>query len=116
MYVFTLRYKLEGVAFYANKIPGKRTSHSDLQECRVTSHVNLGYNFDQNLQFTSTSAIDQIGRRESWCRFVYRLVARVDPRIYPFVPRSALLCSVACRSPIIVLSLPKRCSGSGFVR
>ena len=107
MYVFTLTHKLEGVAFYANKIPHKRTTLSNLQECRVTSHVNLGYNFDQNLQFTSTSAIDQIGRRESWCRFVYRLVARVDPRIYPFVPRSALLCSVSCRSPNFVLSALK---------
>ena len=27
--------------------------------------------------------------------------------IYPFAPRSALLCAVTCRSPIFVLSAPK---------
>ena len=64
MYVFTLRYKLEGVAFYANKLPRKRTTHSDLQECRVISPVNLDYNFDLNLQFSSPSAIGQTGGRE----------------------------------------------------
>ena len=32
MYVFTLRNKLEGVAFYANKLPRKRTTLSDLQK------------------------------------------------------------------------------------
>ena len=36
--------------------------------------------------------------------------------IYPFVPRSALFCSVACLSSIFVLSAPKCWSGSGFVR
>ena len=64
MYVFTLRYKLEGVAFYANKIPGKRTSHSDLQECGVISPVNLDYKFDLNLQFSSLSTIAQTGGRD----------------------------------------------------
>ena len=29
---------------------------------------------------------------------------------------SAFFCSIACRSPIIVLSAPKHCSGSGFIR
>ena len=51
MYVFTLRYKLEGVTFYANKLPRKRTTHSDLQECGVISLVNLDYKFDENLHF-----------------------------------------------------------------
>ena len=64
MYVFTLRYKLEGVAFYANKLPRKRTTHSDLQECGVISPVNLDYNFDLNLQFSSLLAIAQITGRE----------------------------------------------------
>ena len=64
MYVFILRYKLEGVALYANKLPRKRTSHFDLQECGVISPVNLDYDFDLNLQISSPSEIGQIGGRE----------------------------------------------------
>ena len=64
MYVFTLRYELEGVAIYANKIPYKRTTHSDIQECGVISPVNLDYDFDLNLQFSSPLAIGQTGGRE----------------------------------------------------
>ena len=79
MYVFKLRYKLEGVAFYANKLPRKRTTLSDLQECVVISLVNLDYNFDLNLQFTSPSAIGQTGGSECWSLLVYQLDARFDP-------------------------------------
>ena len=64
MYVFTLRYKLEGVSFYANKLPRKRTTYSDLPECGVISLVNLDYNFDLNLQFSSPSAFAQTDGRE----------------------------------------------------
>ena len=78
MYTFTLRYKLEGVTFYTNKLPRKRTTHSDLQECRVISPINLDYNFDLNLQFSSPSAVSQTGRKECWSRSMYRLVARFD--------------------------------------
>ena len=59
MYVFRLRYKLEGVTFYANKLPHKRTTHSDLQECGLISPVNLDYKFDLNIQYSSPSANPQ---------------------------------------------------------
>ena len=75
MYVFTLTYKLKGVAFYANKVPHKRTTLSNLEECRVISLVSVNYNFDLNLQFTSPSVIGEIGRRERWSLSMYRLVA-----------------------------------------
>ena len=42
--------KLEGVAFYANKLPRKRTTFSYLQEYGVISPINLDYYFDLNLQ------------------------------------------------------------------
>ena len=44
MYLFTLRYKYEGVAFYANKLARKTTTLSYLQEYGVISPINLDYN------------------------------------------------------------------------
>ena len=37
-------------------------------------------------------------------------------QLLPSTPHLTFFCSVACRSPIFVLSVPKRRYGSGFVR
>ena len=66
MYVFTLSYKLEGVAFYANKLPRKRTTHSDLQECRVISPVNLDYNFQVRQLVKQTKGNVEVGPYIGW--------------------------------------------------
>ena len=80
MYLFTLRYKYEGVAFYANKLARKTTTLSYLQEYGVISPINLDYSIWSKFTVTSSSAFGQTGGRECWSRFVYRLVARIDPR------------------------------------
>ena len=101
MYMFTLRYKLEGMTFYANKLPRKRTTLSDLQECRVISLVNRDYHFDLNLQFISPSAFGQTSGRECWSRSMYRLVARFDPRFTLLFPVQLY----AARSLVVVPTL-----------
>ena len=113
--MFTLRYKLKGVAFYANKLPYKRTIHSNLQECGVISPLNLDYNFDLNLQFSSPSAIGHTSGRECWSRSMYRLVARFDPQFSLLFPVRLYFARSLVVVPILVLSAPKRWFGSGFV-
>ena len=85
----------------------KRTTYSDLQDCGVISPVNLDYNFDLNLPFSSLSAIAQTGRRECRGSSMCRLIARFDPQFYSLVPCSSLFYLVACCSPSFVLSAPK---------
>ena len=114
--VFTLRYKLEGVAFYANKLPRKRTTHSDLQECGVISPVNLDYDFLSKFTIFESYS-NWSNKRKRVLRLVHVSVGfPIRSSIFPLVPYSVLLCSVTCRSPNFFLSAPKRWSWSGFIK
>ena len=117
MYVFTFRYKLEGVAFYATKLPRKRTTLPYIQEYGVISPVNLDYKiwskFTYSYKFFDIRSNRQKGMLELVCVSVG---CPTRSSIYAFVPCLSLLCSVSCCSPIFVLSAPKHWSRSGFIR
>ena len=99
--MFTLGYKLDGVAFYANKLPRKRVTLSYLQVYGVISPVNLDYNFDLNLQLQVLRHSVKHAGRKGWSRSVFRLVAQCD--LWSTLLLLVQLCSI--RSLVLVPSL-----------